>query len=649
MRRAAVVLALVTLVFTARSSAQNGAGSNFVTGQILVKFRPGIAASVQADAHRQAGGQQIAEISRTRIQLVSVAAGDERGAIARYLRNPNVIFAEPNHIRRLDVPSSTSTSTTTSTQAAIAEVPGDFYFRQQWALHNTGQLFYCIPWIEGELCFYVGTPDADIDAPEAWAISTGSDVKVAVIDTGIDYTHIDLAGKFAGGYDFVNGDSDPMDDHGHGTHVSGTIAASINNLTGGDPNNNIDPQEEGVAGIAPNARILAYKVCDLNGSCNDFAIAQAIALAVEQQAKVINMSLGGAEYSQAMYDAVQDAWLAGLVIVAGAGNDGTTDLFYPAAFDNVVSVGASDEDDLRASFSNYGNWVDIAAPGNAIISTVPMSLCSLGTTPGDLGCYDWKSGTSMATPHVAGAAALVWSRPDVSTNVHVVDLLLAGADRIGAGTVRPDTWTINGRLNLYGAMSYLAPAPNLAPTANAGSDRTATDGDGDGGVMLVLDGTSSFDPDGDALTYQWRENGALIGTGATPSIWFTIGTHTVTLQVTDTRGAVGTDTAVITVNAGVVVPLAVTGLSPSTVNQKIGTLNFTVTGTGFAPGATVGFANGSGPAPRVLSVTYNSATQLTARVEIRAGGGKSTKQWDVVVTNPGGVSAVGARLLTITP
>jgi thermitase len=631
MRRAAVVLALVTLVFTARSSAQNGAGGNFVTGQILVKFRPGIAASVQADAHRQSRGQQIAEISRTRIQLVSVAAGDERAAIARYQRNPNVLFAEPNFYRRVDTPSVTQV------------MPGDYYFDQQWALHNTGQLFYCIPWIEGELCFYVGTSDADIDAPEAWEISTGSDVKVAVIDTGIDQTHPDLAGKFAGGYDYVNGDNDPYDDHSHGTHVSGTIAAAINNLTG-DP-----ADEEGVVGVAPNARILAYKVCNASGSCSDFAIAQAIAQAVTEGAKVINMSLGGADYSQAMYDAVQDAWLAGLVIVAGAGNDGTTDLFYPAAFDNVVSVGASDEDDLRASFSNYGNWVDIAAPGNVILSTVPMSLCSLGTTPGDLGCYDWKSGTSMATPQVAGAAALVWSRPDVSTNVHVVDLLLNGADRVGVGSVRPDSWTINGRLNLHGAMSYLAPAPNLAPTANAGPDRSATDGDGDGGVMLTLDGSASFDPDGDALTYRWLENGALLGTGPTPSIWFTIGTHTVTLQVTDTRGAVGTDTAVITVDAGVIVPLAVTGLSPSTVHQKIGTLNFTVTGTGFAPGATVGFANGSGPAPRVLSVTYNSANQLTARVEIRAGGGKTVKRWDVVVTNPGGISAVGTGLLTITP
>src|SRR6185369_9686758 len=165
-----------------------------------------------------------------------------------------------------------------------------------WGLHNTGQLFECVdlgpPF--GELCFYIGTPDADIDAPEAWAMSTGSpSVTVAVIDTGIDYTHPDLAANYIGGVDYVNNDLDPMDDHGHGTHVAGTIAAAINNPTG-DP-----AKEEGVVGVAPNARILAYKVCGADGSCSDFTIAQAIAQAIADGAKVINMSLGGPEYSQA--------------------------------------------------------------------------------------------------------------------------------------------------------------------------------------------------------------------------------------------------------------------------------------------------------------------------------------------------------------
>ena len=640
MRRshALVVLALVAVVFTAHPSAQNAGSPQFVAGQILVKFRPGAAASAQADAHRQAGGTQLAEIARTHLQLVAVAAGDERGAIARYLRNPNVTYAELNFIRTVGTPP----AATTSAQV----IPNDYYFRQQWALHNTGQLFYCIPWIEGELCFYVGTPDADIDAPEAWAVSTGTEVKVAVIDTGIDYTHPDLAARYAGGYDFATPDSDPMDDHGHGTHVSGTIAAQMNNLTG-DP-----ADEEGVVGIAPNARILAYKVCLADGTCNDFAVAQAIAQAVSDGAKVINMSLGGPDYSQAFYDAVQDAWAAGLVIVAGAGNNGTTDLFYPAAFENVVAVGASDEDDLRASFSNYGNWVDIAAPGNVILSTYPMWGCGGSTTPGDTGCYEWNTGTSMATPHVSGAAALVWSRSDITSNWQVVDALTHGADANGVSSVPVNSWTVYGRLNLYGAMTWAAgppPPPNTPPVANAGTDVTATDGDGDGGVMITLNGTGSSDADGDTISYQWREGSTIVGSGPTPNVWFVIGVHNVTLEVTDGHGGSSTDTVVVTINAPAVETLSVTAISPNVVNQKAGTVTFTITGTGFASGATVAFANGSGPTPRVISVTRDSSTQLTARVEIKPGGPKTTRRWDVVVTNPGGASATGAGLLTVTP
>ena len=213
-----------------------------------------------------------------------------------------------------------------------------------------------------------------------------------------------------------------MDDHGHGTHVAGTIAAALDNLTG-------NPAEaEGVVGVAPQARILAYKVCAADGTCTDFAIEQAIARAVADGAKVINMSLGDTAFSQSLDDAVQAAWNAGLVIVAGAGNDGTTAPFYPAALDNVIAVGAFDEDHRRASFSNYGSWVDISAPGNAIFSSYPIDMCAGWTTPGDIGCYTWNSGTSMATPHVAGAAALIWSRSDVTSNSQVVDLLLSSAD-----------------------------------------------------------------------------------------------------------------------------------------------------------------------------------------------------------------------------
>ena len=437
---------LVVLVVTLRSFAQTGPADPFVAGEILIKFRPGSNASARANAHRVAGGTLRAEIARTGLHRAAVPAGSESAAIARYQRNPNVLYAEPNFIRSVPTP--------VSHTPGSEVVPGDYYFDEQWALHNTGQEFYCIPWISGELCLYVGTPDADIDAPEAWAISMGSaNVTVAVLDSGIDYTHPDLAANYAGGDDFLVNDGDPMDDHGHGTHVAGTIAAAMNNLTGNPA------EEEGVVGVAPNARVLAYKVCASDGTCDDFAIEQAIARAIADGAQVINMSLGGSAYSQSLDDAVQDAWNSGLVIVAGAGNDGITAPFYPAALDNVISVAAFDEDHGRPAFSNYGSWVDISAPGNIIMSTYPLASCSGSTIPGDTGCYTWNAGTSMATPHVSGAAALVWARADVNSNSQVVHILLNSADAQGVNATPLDSWTAHGGLNLHDALSYPWPPP----------------------------------------------------------------------------------------------------------------------------------------------------------------------------------------------
>jgi subtilisin family serine protease/subtilase family serine protease len=521
---------LVATTVSIRPSAQTPIKARFVAGEILVKFAPGANARAEADAHRQSGGIPVDRIARTGVQRISVPGGDEAAAVARYRRNPNVLYAEPNFIRTMPQ--------LVSHGAGTEVLPGDYRLDEQWSLHNTGQLFQCIPLIFGDWCFYQGTPDADIDAPEAWAISTGSPVAVAVIDSGVDYRHPDLAGQYLGGYDFFNGDADPMDDHGHGTHVAGTIAAAMNNVTG------TPPDEEGVVGVAPNAAILAYKVCGVDGSCSDFAVQQAIAAAIVDGAKVINMSLGGPDFSQSTYDAVQDAWTAGLVIVGAAGNDGTTNLSYPAAYDNVLSVAAFDEDHRRATFSNYGTWVDIAAPGNVIMSTYLTSACATSDVPGDTSCYTWSSGTSMAAPHVSGAAALVWSRPDVTSNSQVVSVLVNSADPAGVSPVRLDSWTTHGGLNLHNAMAY----GSTRPIAHAGPDQAVTDSAGDGGGMVRLDGSASSDPNGAIVGYEWREGATFLGAGATPNVWLGVGVHTITLEVTDNAGETDTDTVVITVN-----------------------------------------------------------------------------------------------------
>ena len=569
----------------------------FVAGEILVTFRPGANADARVDAHRTAGATQLAEIPRTGVHRVRVPARTESAAIARYLRNPNVLYAEPNFIRSLPRP--------TAHEGRPEVVPGDYHFGEQWALDNTGQSFYCIPWINGELCFYSGTPDADIDAPEAWAITKGnSSVTVAVIDSGIDYNHPDLAPNYAGGDDFVFADGDPMDDHGHGTHVAGTIAAALDNLTG-------NPAEaEGVVGVAPNARILGYKVCRSDGTCDDFAIQQAIARAIADGANIINMSLGESEYSQSLDNAVQDAWNAGLVIVAGAGNDGTTNAFYPAALDHVISVAAFDEDHRRPSFSNYGSWVDIAAPGNVILSTYPQSACGTSTTPGDTGCYAFNTGTSMATPHVSGAAALVWSRSDVTSNAQVVDILLNSADGQGIANVRLDSWTIHGGLNLHDAVTY--GLTNLPPTANAGPDQTAADSDRNGTQLVTLDGSASSDQDGSIVSYEWREGSTVIATGPTPDISLALGAHTLTLEVTDDDGDKATDTVVVRIE--VANELTVTASTPQATEAGPISGAFTVSRTGdTSTSVTVQYTVGG------TAVAASDYTPLTGEVTIEAG------------------------------
>lgn len=226
-----------------------------------------------------------------------------------------------------------------------------------------------------------------IDGPTVHANGNmGSGVRVAVLDTGVDYTHPDLDGNWAGGYDFINGDNDPMDDstNGHGTHCSGIICAERGN-------------ETGVVGVAPQARLSGVKVLDSSGYGDYSTIIQGLQWCVNNNIQIASMSLGGTVDSQILKEACDAAYAAGVLIIAAAGNAGmgTDTVQYPAKYDSVIAVGSTDSMNLRSSFSSTGPTVEIAAPGSGIYSTLP------GNRVGSM------SGTSMACPQVSGVAALI--------------------------------------------------------------------------------------------------------------------------------------------------------------------------------------------------------------------------------------------------
>ncbi len=463
------------------------------------------------------------EIKYTYDITPAIAAKVPAGAIEALRANKQVAFVEADSIMFMD------------------KIPNDPYFDYLWGLHNTGQ--------SG------GTPDADIDAPEAWDIETGnSDVVIAVIDTGVDYNHPDLAANMwtnAGenpgngidddgngyiddfyGWDFVNNDNNPMDGHGHGTHCSGTIAAVGNNGIG-------------VAGVNWNAKIMALKfLSDAgSGSTSDaiLAVQYATKMKLDYGVQVIatSNSWGGGGYSISLYNAIATADAAGILFVAAAGNSGlNNDLnpHYPSSYSNpnIIAVAATDRYDALANqpswASNYGaTSVDLAAPGVTILSTTPSNS------------YSYYSGTSMATPHVSGVVALLKAQNPGITHSEIKDTIMTTVDPLLELSGKMVT---GGRLNVYNAFQQ----GSGQPVANAGVDQTVSDWDNDQVETVLLDGSGSYDPDGGALTYDWTIGGLSIGTTESFEHDFGIGTHTVTLAVTDTEDLTDSDDVVITVN-----------------------------------------------------------------------------------------------------
>lgn len=268
-----------------------------------------------------------------------------------------------------------------------------------------------------------------IQAPGAWDITTGTPaVKIAVVDTGVQPDHPDLAGKMLPGRDYVDGDGVAQDGNGHGTHVAGIAAAATDN-------------GRGIAGMAPRAAILPVRVLGNDGDGSMAAVANGIVYAANQGAQVINLSLGAPVSATTLANAVQYAWDRGSVLVAAAGNDSSSAAHYPANYPNVIAVASTNRYDARSSSSNYGRWVEVAAPGEDILSTYPG------------GYYAYMSGTSMAAPHVAGLAALLAAQG--RSNADIRQRILGSSDPVpGTGTY----WQY-GRVNARRAVQEAAGDP----------------------------------------------------------------------------------------------------------------------------------------------------------------------------------------------
>ncbi len=365
-----------------------------VPGEFIVKFKPNTPLAIREAVVQSQGGRVVERLAGLDIDTVELPTMTGLGsqvaaaaAIAEFTENPSVEFVEPNYIYTVNYS------------------PNDRDLNEHWGWNM-------------------------IQAEEAWNTTQGSpDTIIAVVDTGIQLNHPDLDAKIVAGYDFVQGDAVAEDGHGHGTHVAGTAAAETNNNIGG-------------AGTCPNCRLMPIRVLDDSGSGTLSNVAKGIIFAADNGAKVINLSLGGGG-SLTLQNAVNYAWKKGSFLACAAGNSNTssTTSAYPAAYTNCFAIASTTSSDTRSSFSNYGSWVEVAAPGSAIYS----SWINSG--------YTTISGTSMATPHVAGLAGLLASQG--LTGSEIRQRLCDTADPItGTGT----EWTC-GRINAARAVGASTTEP----------------------------------------------------------------------------------------------------------------------------------------------------------------------------------------------
>jgi len=404
-------------ILTSSTSMANQAAREYVEDELLVQFKAGVHHEKVMEALSGAEATEDEEISQIRVKKIKVPPAALEKVKAALEKNPHVNFVEHNSLAR------------------GGTLPNDPTYASQWHLPK-------------------------ISAPQAWDISTGSvSVDIAIIDSGVDPAHPDLAGKLIPGYNFLLGNTDTHDVLGHGTAVAGTAGAITNNT-------------KGVAGVAWQNQIMPLVVLDATDYASYSNIAQAITYAADHGVRIINVSIGGSSSSSTLQNAVTYAWNKGSLVFVSAMNFNTNIPYYPAACTNAIAVASTTSADAKASFSNYGTWITLSAPGEYIYTT------------NNGGGYGAWNGTSFSSPMTAGLAALILSVNPMLSNAQVLDILKENADDLGS--VGFDTSFGYGRINAYKSLAAAQIAiPQSDTTAPAVSISSPSSGSTIKGLTTV--------------------------------------------------------------------------------------------------------------------------------------------------------------------
>jgi thermitase len=469
-----LTLSASAFLFSGVLSAQ-GNKPQFVPGQIIVQERAGANSASVTSALSNVGGKLLKTISQTKHHVISVPPGQVDRVLAALESTGLFSVVERDGL------------------ASVDSTPNDPSFASQWHLPK-------------------------INAPAAWASTVGSSQPIAVIDSGVYLTHPDLAPRLMAGWNFLLNSSNVADDFGHGTATAGTVGAVSNNLTG-------------VAGVTWSNPIMPLVVVDSTGYASYSNMASAINYAADHGARIVNISLGGTTSSSTLQSAVDYAWNKGTIVFAAAGNSASSAPMYPANCNNAVAVAATTSTNTLASFSNYGPWIDLSAPGANILTTTSTSG------------YGYWNGTSFSSPIAAGVGALVLAvKPSLSAQ-GLVSLLEQNTDNIGSSSIFGYGLVDAGKAvaaalataTVVPAVSITAPASGASLTGTVNVTGTATDSLGITGVKLYCDGILVGSTASSAYSIPWN-SGSVAG-----------GAHTLTVTATDNAGNAGSSSLPINV------------------------------------------------------------------------------------------------------